>query len=237
MTMPIVDEIAAGCAAAGFDLCAATDAARYHAVVPDAVRVDDLGRPRALVIVVGNTVGLWAHLARAIDGLPAIDPIDAYAARSIGAVAARVLAGVRYDVYYAPEPPPRRVALQRLADVAGLAALAPSHLCVHPTFGPWIALRAAIVVDVDGPDRPPPPCARACDCATGCGPALERALAAGAPAGADELRERWRLWLAVRDACPIGRAHRYGDDQLAYHYTGDARYLPRATQSSASTTK
>jgi hypothetical protein len=25
------------------------------------------------------------------------------------------------------------------------------------------------------------------------------------------------LWLAVRDACPLGREHRYGDEQLAFH--------------------
>jgi cyanocobalamin reductase (cyanide-eliminating) / alkylcobalamin dealkylase len=30
--------------------------------------------------------------------------------------------------------------------------------------------------------------------------------------------DTWRAWLAVRDACPVGREHRYGDDQIAYHY-------------------
>ena len=110
---------------------------------------------------------------------------------------------------------------------AGLAVLAPSHLAIHPTFGPWFALRAAIVVDVDGPPPRPIP-ARACACDHGCGPALARALAAGPPTSADELRARWRLWLAVRDACPVGRAHRYPDDQLTYHYTGDRAALPAA---------
>ena len=226
-----VDAIAAGCAAAGFDLCAATDAAAYHARAPDH-RVDDFGRPRALVIVVGNSRALWPAFAAALADptlAAAADPLDAYAARSIGGAVAHALAATatRHDVYYAPEPPPRRIALQRLADVAGLAALAPSHLCVHPRFGPWIALRAAIVIDVDGPPPAAPPPRRGCDCATGCGPALERAVAAGPPRGADELRERWRLWLAVRDACPIGRDHRYADDQLRYHYTGDRAFLPR----------
>jgi methylmalonic aciduria homocystinuria type C protein len=232
----IVDAIADGCAAAGFDLCAATTAADYHARVPADVHVEAFGRARALLIVVGNTRALWPRFAAALadpDLAAAADPLDVYAARSIGAVVARVLAGTRHEIYYAPEPPPRRVALQRLADVAGLAALAPSHLCVHPTFGPWIALRAAIAVDVEGP-APAPATPRACDCATGCGAALTRALDAGPPRDGAELRERWRLWLAVRDACPAGRAHRYGDDQIAYHYTGERRYLPRASQSSAS---
>jgi methylmalonic aciduria homocystinuria type C protein len=126
----------------------------------------------------------------------------------------------RAEIRFAPEPPPRRVAMQRLAHVAGLAWLAPSHLCVHPRFGPWIALRAAVVIDVEGPP-PQTPIAAPCDCATGCQPAFDRALAAGTPRDQAELRERWRLWLAVRDACPVGRAHRYDDDQIRYHYAGD----------------
>jgi methylmalonic aciduria homocystinuria type C protein len=221
----IADETAAGCAEAGFDLCAATRADAAPGLV------DDLGRPGALVIVVGNTRALWPRFADALAADPALaaeaDPLDAYAARSIGAVAARAFAGVRHEIYFAPDPPARRIAMQRLADAAGLAALAPSHLCVHPIYGPWIALRAAIVADVDGPTPAPPPARQPCDCAAGCGAAFARALAAGPPRSAEELRERWRLWLAARDACLIGRAHRYGDDQLRYHYTGDRAALPR----------
>ena len=38
--------------------------------------------------------------------------------------------------------------MQRMAHAAGLAVLEPnSHLCVHPKFGPWIALRCALVFD------------------------------------------------------------------------------------------
>ncbi|KAI3653027.1 hypothetical protein MP228_002452 [Amoeboaphelidium protococcarum] len=38
------------------------------------------------------------------------------------------------------------VPFQRLAQATGLAYLHPtSHLCVHPTYGPWISLRAIIV--------------------------------------------------------------------------------------------
>jgi len=229
----IVDAVAAGCAGAGFELCAATTAGAYHAAVPDGLRVEDFGRPDALLIVIGNTRALWPRFADALRADPALgeagDPLDTFTARIIGAVVARAAGRLRHEVYYAPELPPRRVALQRLAALAGLAALAPSHLCVHPRFGPWIALRAAVVVDVDGPvGATAAPAHQPCDCATGCGPALTRALAAGPPRDADELRERWRLWLAVRDACPVGRDYRYGDDQLRYHYTGDRAALPVA---------
>lgn len=224
--------IAAGCAAAGFDLCAAASCADVNARVAPALRLDDLGRPRALVLVIGNSRALWPRFAEALRADPALaaaaDPLDTYAAATIGAVAAGALAGVRHAIYYAPDRPPRRVALQQLADAAGLAALMPSHLCVHPVYGPWIGLRAVIVADLDGPDSTPRP-VRPCDCAApdGCGAAFADAMAAGTPSGAVELRARWQRWLAVRDACPVGRDHRYGDDQLRYHYTGDRRALPR----------
>ena len=42
----------------------------------------------------------------------------------------------------------RFVAMQRAASAAGLAYLdAGSHLCLHPRFGPWFALRATLVFD------------------------------------------------------------------------------------------
>jgi len=162
-----------------------------------------------------------------LDGARAqMHPLDRYAATVITAAVAQAVGadGPATALRFAPEPPPRRVAMQRLAEVAGLAALAPSHLAIHPIYGPWFGLRAAIVVDVDGPP-PRPPVTRACDCAHGCAPALDQALAAGPPRDGAELRERWRLWLAVRDACPVGRAHRYGEEQLTYHYTGDRSLL------------
>jgi len=33
-------------------------------------------------------------------------------------------------------------------------------------------------------------------------------------------------WSAVRDRCPVGRAYRYSDEQIAYHYTKDPQFLP-----------
>jgi len=60
-------------------------------------------------------------------------------------------------------------------------------------------------------------------------PAFAQAIAARRseePATAG-LGDAWRQWLNVRDACPLGRAYRYGDDQIAYHYRSDRRVLER----------
>lgn len=172
------------------------------------------GRARTLGIVVGNTRALWPHLV--LDGP---DPVDRYVERVIPEAIEAVGPSCAWTVRWAHHVPVT-VAIQRAAAIAGLAYLAPSHLCVHPVYGPWIALRALIVFDLDAPEAAPP-IAPPCDCARGCGDAYAAALAAGAPTSTAELRARWRLWLAVRDACPVGRAHRYDDAQITYHYTGE----------------
>jgi hypothetical protein len=33
------------------------------------------------------------------------------------------------------------------------------------------------------------------------------------------ISEHAAAWIAVRDACPVGREGRYSDAQLEYHYT------------------
>jgi methylmalonic aciduria homocystinuria type C protein len=110
--------------------------------------------------------------------------------------------------------------VQRLAERAGFAPLSSGRLSAHPVYGPWFALRAVVVFDVDGPDGPAPfanaPCA---GCDAPCRVAFEHALAVSdARSDPALLHERWRPWLAVRDACPVGRDWRYSEEQILYHY-------------------
>ena len=58
-------------------------------------------------------------------------------------------------------------------------------------------------------------------CTHACTPAFRRALTADPWLTS----EPWWLWLAVRDACPLGREHRYGEDQIVYHYVKDRSLL------------
>jgi methylmalonic aciduria homocystinuria type C protein len=215
---PDVELIGGRCRDAGLDLHAVTSLGRYNAQVPTDCHLP--GNDASLVIVIGNTRALWPHLDRfVLESLePLSDPVDTYVER----VVAGAVAGVErvVDIRYAHEPPPRRVAIQRLAHVAGLAWLSPSHLCIHPTFGPWIALRAAIVLDQPAPP-PVDPVPPTCDCDSHCLPKLHAALAASESADSSAIIEHWRLWVAMRDACPVGRGHRYSNEQIVYHYIGE----------------
>jgi methylmalonic aciduria homocystinuria type C protein len=156
----------------------------------------------------------------------ATHPLDTYVSQHLSPLAA---AGVALIFAHVTEPAP--FPIQRLAEQVGLAALSPSHLTVHPEHGPWIALRAVVLADVDGPPpaqgRPPSPCA---SCAAPCVPALERALAvSGRPLDIKTISLHANDWIAVRDACPIGRGSRYGEAQLDYHYSRANRKLSQGS--------
>jgi methylmalonic aciduria homocystinuria type C protein len=208
------------CRLAGLDLHATTTVGRYNDRVAGDLRLP--GSAASLVVVIGNTAALWPVLDAAMRATPGpiADPVDEHVVRVIDEAATIAFGAAVVDIRYAHEPPPRRVAIQQLADIAGLAWLAPSHLCVHPVFGPWIALRAAVVVDRE-PSEIGQPLEPQCECAAHCLPKLDAALAAGEPTTSAELRNHWQRWLAMRDACPVGRDHRYGDAQIRYHYLGE----------------
>jgi methylmalonic aciduria homocystinuria type C protein len=185
-------------------------------------RWSEIGRRGALALVIGNTRALWPTVLDALLADAALlgdpHPIDRYTERSIAAALAAV--STDHAIRWAHQPP--FVPIQRLAERAGLARLAPSRISTHPRFGPWIALRAVAVLDADGPLGPPPRLPSPCDaCAHACEPALARALGA-----ADD----WRLWVAVRDSCPLGAEHRYSEEQIHYHYTKDVRVLRDAVR-------
>lgn len=174
-------------AAAGFDIVQPFDGAIVDA-------------HRHTGVLVGNTRALWSRFVAERPAGP--DPFDRFVEALIDPLVpagARVFYGHRQ--YGGAFPP-----LQRIAVAAGLGALSETHLVIHPIYGPWFALRAAIVMAGD----PPPPAqpAAACACSETCRSAL-----AHAKASAD-----WRAWLAVRDACTLGRTYRYSDEQIEFHY-------------------
>ncbi|HET9620336.1 MAG TPA: hypothetical protein VFP84_03140 [Kofleriaceae bacterium] len=203
-------ELIEALARAGFDVVHSFDAARA-ALTPGLAALAPVG-DRRLGVLVGNTRALWPIFSAARAADPALagdpDPLDRYTERVIDQVVGHALgAAPSGTIFYGH----RRYAgaflpLQHLAAATGLAALAANHLVIHPIFGPWFALRAAVLLPGDPPPAAPP-IAQPCQCTAACPAALAHAHAAMTlPA-----------WLAVRDACTL-RAHRYSDDQIAFHY-------------------
>jgi methylmalonic aciduria homocystinuria type C protein len=219
----IVARVATGCAEAGLDLVHAFEVARYNSLAPETAQLSDFGRASALGILIGNTRKLWPHFVHAFATDPALtksdNPLDDYVAARLAEVVAQATErATRLVLAHVTEP--RAFPIQRLAELVGFAAFSPTHLAIHPLHGPWLALRALVVFDVPGPDAPLPEPARPCrNCSAPCVPALERAVAvSGTPLASTAIAEHAAEWIAVRDACPVGKGSRYSDAQLSYHY-------------------
>ena len=184
-------------AAAGFDLVHAFDA-RTAAREPGWEWIAAYGAG----LLVGNTRALWPVFEAALPDLAQEPhPLDRYTERAVEAAfagATIVHAHLRRDGAYLP--------FQRLAEAVGLAVRSPTQLLIHPTYGPWFAVRSLVLVDGVAPVRAP--IARACACTGAC----EQAFATAQTS--TSLAE----WLAVRDACGMS-AWRYSEAQIAYHYT------------------
>ncbi|KAJ3180135.1 hypothetical protein HDU85_004138 [Gaertneriomyces sp. JEL0708] len=202
------------------------------------------GRPNTLGILIYNTKALWKPFISYLSADPEQrlvqpeHPLDDYAHKIVTLALENALApGVQYDVRFPHEMGRDFVHFQRLSHVARLAFHNQHcYLCVHPTYGPWMALRAAIIVDMDGPPK------------HGKLPELSdpypagnvriqellselrcRAVANGLTL-TDVYRDNWETLLEIRDAAGqfLGKSietHRYGTNQISYHYTKDKDYL------------
>lgn len=219
---------------AGFDVLGAARIADYHRVLgPDhpGFRIADFDSDRSLVLLLGNTRRLWRPFLRAFRGTALgaePHPIDAYTRAQIEPAVAALghEHGVRSAVRYAFSGQPRAVAMQRLAVATGYE-LGPVGLCVHPEHGPWISLRAAVVFEVEGPsERAATPTCSSCT-SRPCLAARDRVVALAAERGLTKASfdANWQDWLAMRDACVLGKQARFSEQQIRYHYLKDLTVL------------
>ncbi len=227
--------LAARCLAAGFDLFATTTLDAYNPRVPPAFRFDPTFTHDACLVLIGNTAHAWPAFRAALTATPDLSrhphPFDTWTVASLTDALTPAFVH-RHDLRFSFEPPPHTFAAIHLAEATHLAHRGPAGLAVHPVYGPWFGLRAALLIDLPHPPSHPSPPSHAlptaptpspCDaCPTRpCVPALDLALAASKNTTGHPIRDHWRPWLAVRDACPVGRDHRYSDPQIRWHYAHD----------------
>jgi hypothetical protein len=232
-TASLVTALGARCAAAGFDVLGAAPVAAYDALVGPAHALAPSYSAFPTALVVGNGGGaLWRAFRRHVAAHPGEgalpDPVDSYTRREVDAAVAATLgaAAIPHRVLYAFRFPDDPVSFRRLGEAAGLGSPSLLGLLVHPVYGPWMALRAAVLVpfavDLDRPAAGFDPCP-AC---------VERACMPACPAGAVDgggwdvprcAAHRARPEDAcaprchARFDCVVGRAHRYPHEALAYH--------------------
>jgi hypothetical protein len=231
---PLLTALEAALVPAGIDLVAPLRIGWYNAAESAELRLPEPVGPGSLAVVIGNSVAMWRPFLEGLRGEPALlegqHPLDAWVERRVlGAVAG--LDPQPSSIHWVNGPDCRRYSMQRVATATGLVGMAPCRLAIHRQLGLWFGLRAVLVFPTEGPAEPrwsaPFPCA---SCAQRpCLPMLERALGRGVdgaePPAIMGVRGNWSPWLAMRDSCPQGRQHRYGDGQIAYHYSKQRRFL------------
>lgn len=212
----------------GLDLVRAFDITRYNELVAGhdgLVALPQFGRRGALALLIGNSKALWPRFTSAFQASAELresgDPLDSWIVSVLEECVAHIPA--QSTLGFSHEPGDGLVSMLHLAEASGLAHVGPAHLAVHPEHGTWIGLRAVMIFDAEPPAAQlapaPDPCTE-CDapCVAALGAALESAPDSRLASSRD-------AWVAIRDACPVGRASRYSEAQLKYHYTKDLTAL------------
>ncbi|KAK1931641.1 Asparagine synthetase B [glutamine-hydrolyzing] [Phytophthora citrophthora] len=220
-----------------------------------------------LLLLVGNSRKLWNPLLDFVEremqhneGRILDDPVDRYVQESIGSSLKELTTTHRAfedaKVYWVADTEPGKMILAQKMALAAKAVshCPPSQLCLHPTLGPWLAFRCAILlniegVDIDGPNREeghaaplirgeerpellPAECShdqKLHDLLTA---QMQKAFAqsAAAPKNGRIPPEAWRAWALPRLSLAPNHPEMYSSEQILYHYTKDIRILQRSVR-------
>lgn len=186
----------------------------------------------AEALVVGNSRELWPRFLERLAAEPELqrspDPLD-LAVRHMVCEALAAVPSLGHCRALWPQVGPPFIAIGRIAESAGLLYSTPVGLWIHPEHGLWCALRAVILLPEsplrelgdEPPAFPPSPC-------LGCERPCVVAQATTLGRDVSQMKQDPAAWIAIRDACPVGRDRRYDEAQVLYHYTRDPRHLPLA---------
>ncbi len=228
----------ASLAAAGLNVAGVLRCEQFDALVPAAWRSQVLLPGATSVFVIGSGGPRFYRAAR--EAWPTSQhPLDEFCEQQV-AGAARTLEADGHatrTLYYwqrlgeNDRDPGEFADFVGLARAAGLGALSRLGLLLHPSYGPWFAIRALLVSDCPVPDRmltddtfDPCPSCRA-PCVAACrGAAVSHGRFSGercmrARVELAECRER----CDARSACVLGTEHRYGAEAVSHHATASFR--------------
>jgi len=213
----------------GLDLVGATSVAAYDARMTAGQGLAARAPEARGIVVVGNGgAALWRTFRAAVPVPEGDGSLDDYV-RSAVEPAVRDVAGARVCW-----PSDARIDFRLLGELAGLGRPSLLGLLVHPVYGPWIALRAAVLVpaDVVAP--------RPADGFDPCPTCVERPCIAACPVGAIGPRG-WDVAACVahrladeahcasgctsRIECVYGREHCPPPDALAFHQAAARRSM------------
>ena len=231
---PILEKISEAVAGSGLNLIAATPALRYDVAVSEQYRVSSIAPGMQSIIVIGNGGGdFWKafkqHAETNRDWTEREHPLDDFTRLVIDRDVVPVLVAsvAEHRIVYPFIGDGPTLSFMAAGKAAGLAGPSLLGVMVHPAYGPWIAFRAAILINetIDAPGEAlgfdPCPTCEVRSCVSAC------------PAGAVSVDKGWDIPKCLthrveieadcasrchaRAGCVLGPEHRYPDDELAYH--------------------
>jgi methylmalonic aciduria homocystinuria type C protein len=209
-------------ASSGLDLFSVCRAGQYHDLVDKKYWLP-CERDR-VVVLVGNTKRMWPFVCESVaqKRLRAGEelvrhPVDSFVEESTRSIVAKQERGCVELVRFVHDSE-HMVLFQQLASASNLCWVCRDiHLAVHPNYGGWVSFRVALVLSENlssGDFDMLPPVPELFDARKCCGEQFDAAMA----------DHDWKKWLAVRDSIPVGKEHRFSEDQIMYHYTGKANW-------------
>lgn len=218
-----LERIVAQLADAGLGLTGTLPIALYDSLVPAPWSSAQLMPGARGALVVGNAGRtLWERFVASPERALASDPLDAYTRRVLDA-AARIAEPAAAVAFYADRRDSLYLPLVALARRAGFGSPGRVGVLIHPVYGPWIGVRAVLLLAEPVPFREPAPYAP-CDscpapCASACHGSVIGATGVDAPACYQVrlTKPECALRCDARSACIVGPEHAYSAEQTAHH--------------------
>ncbi len=232
--MPVA-ELTRALAPFGLNLIGVTTPAAYDGLVPSAYRMSDAA---GAVVVIGHGGGaFWsayrAHVDRHPEHATRAHPLDDFTTHVLETyalpIAERLQLRPTLRLPFRETTPP--LSFVHLAEAAGLGRRGLLGVLLHPEFGPWMALRGALLVDAA------PPAARPTAGFDPCPSCRDRPCVSACPGDAVSYPEGWNVPRCIafrvdrgagnpcldrchaRVACVYGRQHCDPSDALLHHHT------------------
>lgn len=242
----LVSHLGTSLSSRGIDIIHPFQLATYNNAIPvelESSKIPEVEDEATLAVLIGNSRELWLHFIDAlVTGNATLDdsnPLESFIEGSIMESCQQT--GEKHRIYWSHRGSPLP-AMQRCAQSTGLAYMDQNcHLCLHPKFGPWFALRALVVFDKHEWSEPPT-CLLANPLSQEqayivketMGSAIQKTNAFAKQRNlsfSDSMIHLWESWVAVRNAANFHNEYRYSDSQLRYHYTRDQTILEELVKS------
>jgi hypothetical protein len=215
----VLDALARG----GLDLTGRLGIADYDSLVPAAWRSSVLLPGASGALIVGNAGrSLWQKFSAAPERALGEDPLDAYTRRILDE-AARLTTPCAAVGFYAEQRGGQYLPLVKLAQRAGFGTPGRVGVLIHPVYGPWLAIRAVLLVSDALSSAEPArfdPCAGCpAPCASACHGGVIGVQGVDV-AGCYQTRltnPKCALACDARSACVVGPEHAYSAEQIAHH--------------------